>query len=175
MTTTTTTTAGARDSRGYPDCSPRTSKTELWGGGAMPVQPRRHSIRIQPEKRQKLEAQKPLDRSFQGHGAPRNDRLCLATSERRTMAVCRLKPCYRRYEATSESQDQAAGKSVSLAQEQAAEELPTPPPEPRNDDAVRAPERAASTNDSGNCTTYLPWTMTMPCPPLPATLLPHLN
>ena len=47
------------------------------------------SLRIQPE-RKKLEAQEPVDRSFQGHGTPRNDRLCLATSERGTTAVCPL-------------------------------------------------------------------------------------
>ena len=69
---------------------------------------------------------------------------------RRCVHYNRLKPCYRRYEATSATQDQAAGQPVPLPQEQAAEELPTPPPEPRIEDAVRTPETAAPVNDSGN-------------------------
>ena len=39
---------------------------------------------------------------------------------------------------------------MPLPQEQAAEELPTPPPEPRVEDAVRTPETAVPVNDSGN-------------------------
>ena len=151
-------------------------KTELWGGAAIPVQPRRQYTYSARGEVKTGSSKAPFKVSeHQGTTGyvlqPRNG------GRRRCVRYNRLKPCYRRCEAISASQDQAAGMSVHRNRRLKSYQRHHPNPETtmQLEHQWQQPQTTTPVTATWNMTTSLPWPMTMSCLPLPATPLPHLN